>query len=192
MIFPPAIVLISFFIYFVFLQKRWIQFVGCSFVLFLFLITIQSNSFVWNPHQIPNVQLEETVNFIQLNTNSQDYLLMWGAESGVNFLSKRPAPSRYVYQYPLNLDGFTTYEMVTQFENDLKEKVPIIIIDTLNPKLPKIPDCGENYRIEGSKNLTGFYKFFCSNYYYVGKIGPLQWKVYLKNGKNLIQGIGND
>ena len=45
------------------------------------------------------------VSYVIENTAPDDQVLLIGAESGVNFMAARKAPTRYVYQYPLGLLG---------------------------------------------------------------------------------------
>lgn len=71
-------------------------------------------------------------------TETSDYVLLWGAEAGVNFAIERRSPSRFVYQYPLFHQGYGNAHIILQFLQDLQEKRPRLIIDTLDPALPPI------------------------------------------------------
>lgn len=42
----------------------------------------------------------DVVAFIEQNSSPQDYVLMIGAEAGVNFEARRESPTRFAYQYP--------------------------------------------------------------------------------------------
>ena len=55
-------------------------------------------------------------------------MLLIGAESAVNFLARREAPTRYVYQYPLALLG--RRPMFEEYFNQILENKPVLIIDT--------------------------------------------------------------
>ena len=68
--------------------------------------------------------------YIQANSSPQDSVLLWGAEAGINFLSHRRSPTRYVYQYPLRMPGYTTPQMVEEFLLELQHGQPRLIIDT--------------------------------------------------------------
>jgi len=59
----------------------------------------------------------------------EDTILVWGNEVWINFLSDRRSPTRYVYQYPLFLQGYTDTSKVESFLNDLQQKTPALIIE---------------------------------------------------------------
>ena len=68
------------------------------------------------------------IEYVSQNTNEGDQVLLIGAESIVNFLTRRQAPTRYVYQYPLALLG--RRPMFEEYFNQILENKPILIIDT--------------------------------------------------------------
>ena len=68
------------------------------------------------------------IDYIVKHTNVDDKVLIIGAESAVNFLARRAAPTRYVYQYPLALLG--RRPMFEEYFNQILENKPILIIDT--------------------------------------------------------------
>jgi len=68
------------------------------------------------------------IDYIQGNTEENDKVLIIGAESAVNFLARRQAPTRYVYQYPLALLG--RRPMFEEYFNQILEDKPELIIDT--------------------------------------------------------------
>jgi hypothetical protein len=65
---------------------------------------------------------------VSKNTQEGDHVLFIGAESVVNFLARREAPTRYVYQYPLALLG--RRPMFEEYFHQIVENKPILIIDT--------------------------------------------------------------
>lgn len=75
-------------------------------------------------------------NYIRSNSDTGDYVLLWGAESGINFVTKRRSPTRFVYQYPLYMKGYVNEQMIEEFLEDIIKKPPKLIIDTHNPKTP--------------------------------------------------------
>lgn len=75
---------------------------------------------------------------LRAGTTPQDAVLIWGAYPGLNFLSRRAAPTRYAYQYPLFTPGYATTAMLEQFLTDLKQNPPALILDTYNPRIPPI------------------------------------------------------
>ncbi|HSK88643.1 MAG TPA: glycosyltransferase family 39 protein [Anaerolineales bacterium] len=68
------------------------------------------------------------IEYILQNTDEDDQVLIIGAESVVNFLARREAPTRYVYQYPLALLG--RRPMFEEYFNQILENKPTLIIDT--------------------------------------------------------------
>ncbi len=70
----------------------------------------------------------EVIEYVGAHTGEDDTVLILGAESVINFLSRRPAPTRYVYQYPLYLLG--KRPMVEEFFDDIIQRKPALIIDT--------------------------------------------------------------
>jgi Dolichyl-phosphate-mannose-protein mannosyltransferase len=68
------------------------------------------------------------IDYVAHNTKERDQVLLIGAESVVNFLAQREAPTRYVYQYPLATLGRRS--MFEEYFNQILENKPVLIIDT--------------------------------------------------------------
>ena len=68
------------------------------------------------------------IDYVSQNTNEGDQVLLIGAESVVNFLTRREAPTRYVYQYPLATLG--RRPMFEEYFDQILENKPVLIIDT--------------------------------------------------------------
>jgi hypothetical protein len=68
------------------------------------------------------------IDYVLKNTQETDKILIIGAESVVNFLTRREAPTRYVYQYPLALLG--RRPMFEEYFNQILGNKPVLIIDT--------------------------------------------------------------
>ena len=81
-------------------------------------------------------QLQQTLQFIRTNSNSGDQVLVLGAETSLNFLSGRTAPTRFVYQYPLLQIGYSTPKMRAEFLNEITAGKPVLVLDATrtNPK----------------------------------------------------------
>jgi hypothetical protein len=79
---------------------------------------------------------ETVINYIKSNTAPDDYVLMWGAESSINFFALRRSPTRFVYQYPLYKKGYVDEQMIEEFLGDIISKRPRLIIDTKNTMTP--------------------------------------------------------
>lgn len=81
-------------------------------------------------------QQHEIVTAIQMNTSPEDTVLLWGAETAINFHAGRRSPSRFVYQYPLYNKGYVNEEMIIEFLDELIKENPRFIIDTHNSYTP--------------------------------------------------------
>lgn len=97
------------------------------------------------------------VQYIQDNSNENDYVLMWGANSAINFATRRKSPSRYVYQTPLY--NSKASDPVIEFLTDLTLNKPRLIV---LPETDKFSDFRFGYR-GGSvgglmDNLKSMYK----------------------------------
>jgi len=68
------------------------------------------------------------IDYVSKNTREGDQILLIGAESVVNFLARREAPTRYVYQYPLALLG--RRPMFEEYFDEILANKPVLIIDT--------------------------------------------------------------
>jgi hypothetical protein len=68
------------------------------------------------------------IEYVVKNTKEEDQVLLIGAESVVNFLARREAPTRYVYQYPLALLG--RRPMFEEYFHQILENKPVLIVDT--------------------------------------------------------------
>lgn len=71
----------------------------------------------------------DVVQLILRRTYPTDTVLVLEAESYINFAAGRKSPTKYVYQYPLNMPDFTTKEMVESFLNDIVHNPPTLIVD---------------------------------------------------------------
>jgi Dolichyl-phosphate-mannose-protein mannosyltransferase len=68
------------------------------------------------------------IDYVANNTQESDQVLLIGAESVVNFLARREAPTRYVYQYPLATLGRRS--MFEEYFDQILKNRPLLIIDT--------------------------------------------------------------
>jgi hypothetical protein len=95
------------------------------------ILFLQINQIRNYPSYIAVMGLNEyapVIEYIQQNTDEGDQVLIIGAESAVNFLTRREAPTRYVYQYPLQLLG--RRPMFEEYFKDILINIPVLIIDT--------------------------------------------------------------
>lgn len=78
----------------------------------------------------PTDVYRETAAYLQQRTTAQDHVLVWGAEVVVNFLARRPSPTRYVYQFPLYTEGYSQLDCIRELQSDLERRRPPFIVDT--------------------------------------------------------------
>jgi len=62
-------------------------------------------------------------------TQPGDTVLVWGNDLWINFEADRASPSRYGYQYPLFMKGYTDRGKVMAFLSDLRDSPPSLIVE---------------------------------------------------------------
>lgn len=113
------------------------------------------------------------INYITSTTSPDDYVLLWGAESSINYYSERISPTRFVYQYPLYMQRYTSEKMILEFMDDVIQNNPKLIIDTKNPSTPMYV-----FPIK-SESIDEKISYLQSNYHFVENINS--WSIYEKN-----------
>jgi hypothetical protein len=100
---------------------------------------------------------ETIVTFIKENTAPTDTVLLWGAETSINYFTERRSPTRYVYQYPLHKEGYTNETIIVEFLDDLLQNKPKYIIDTgTQDPMYQFPLSSETI-VEKTSQLEGMY-----------------------------------
>jgi hypothetical protein len=105
--------------------KNWIAVLALIGVLFL-----QGGQIQNYPDYVVNVadnSYSQIIGYVTDHTNPDDKVLILGAESVVNFMARREAPTRYVYQYPLQLLG--SRGMFEEYFQQILKNKPVLIID---------------------------------------------------------------
>jgi dolichyl-phosphate-mannose-protein mannosyltransferase len=100
-------------------------------ILLLAVILLQFGQIKYYPEYVRALAINEyapVIDYIARNTEQDDKVLIIGAESVINFLTRREAPTRYVYQYPLALLG--RRPMFEEYFNQILQNDPVLIIDT--------------------------------------------------------------
>jgi hypothetical protein len=120
------------------------------------------------------IAYNDVISYVKLHTSEDDFVLVWGAETGINFSTQRRSPSRFVYQFPLYEAGYADQKIIEEFLGDIIQHQPPIIIDTQNSDMP-IYDFGIT-----SPEISNDLQFLQSNYKVVEKLGP--WVVYEYEG----------
>lgn len=130
--------------------------------------------------------------YLERTTPPGSAVLVWGANAGVNFLSRRPAPGKFVYQYPLITSGYTSPAMIRGFLDDLRRYRPAVILDTssTNGWIPPLDAAGRagwavhpeegvsasTYRV--MPEMSALFSFVARYYRREGPIGTRGWIVY--------------
>ncbi len=102
---------------------------------------------------------DKIVNYIKQHTEHGDSVLVYGASATLNFLAGRRSPTRYVYLYPLIMNGYSSPEKVNEFLSSLQKNPPSLIVDTHNGRfspLDESPDLSSQRRSVEKKFLTDF------------------------------------
>lgn len=121
------------------------------------------------------------VEYLEKNSTDEDTVLILGAETSINFVSKRSAPTRFVYQYPLVKTGFDSSEYEAEFFRDIEQNKPRIIVDATSTNLAfttgTIGRLENTYRGQGFNQRVFQTDYFRSSCRYDRKFG--EWTAYL-------------
>jgi len=93
-------------------------------------------NYAFEVRAIKQVPWASVVDYIETHTTQEDTVLLWGAETAINYQTQRKGSTPYVYQYPLYMSGYVNEEMILKFLDDTIKKRPQLIIDTKNPETP--------------------------------------------------------
>lgn len=124
------------------------------------------------------------LSFIKDQTSPVDTVLVWGAETSINFLSQRRSPSRFSYQYPLWAEGYTSTDIAYSFLSDLGANPPALIIDTssTNDLVPPLDPLRRTRWVVGHEPLPAAEKKMVdlvrNEYRLFARIDPAGWDVY--------------
>jgi hypothetical protein len=140
----------------------------------IFLISVAVASIAWIADirylSTRGTAYNEVIAYVEQHTSPDDFVLVWGAETGINYETQRRSPTRFVYQYPLYEAGYASQQNVEEFLDAIVQQKPRLIIDTLNSLTP-IYDFGiTSPRIEGNLQLLQ------SSYKVSKQLGP--WTIY--------------
>ena len=127
----------------------------------------------------PQTDIEK---YILSNSTEDDYLLMWGAETSINFTTRRKSPTKYVYQYPLFSTKYSSAARYEVFLKEIKQNKPLLIIDNISDSDGVVNiECNDRNNIElFIETLDGLEEtldYVCSNYQLHDKVSE-KWFVY--------------
>lgn len=137
---------------------------------------------------------QQAVAYIRNHTGEGDYILLWGAETALHYLTRRPAPSRFVYQYPLYTPGYQSPELAAEFLHDITLHKPALIIDTSpgNPFIPPLDAAQRQQWLAERENsarqwyqpldMQELFTYLAANYEFQETLGSQGWAVYAYKG----------
>lgn len=144
--------------------------------------------FIRNGRITQPTEMMTLVAYLSRNTKADDYVLVFGAETAINFLTGRKSPSRYVYQYPLIAPGYATEQMVDEFFADIENNQPAFIIDSTKTNIEfatgsfPIPYKNTLVLIPDVNKPQNLMKSFFENNYFVTKchlaFSVNDWDIY--------------
>jgi 4-amino-4-deoxy-L-arabinose transferase-like glycosyltransferase len=120
----------------------------------------------------------EVVQFITDNSDEDDQVMVWGLETGINYISNRSAPSRFSYVDSLYYRSPLQAESAAILLNDITSNPPKFILDTRNPDYPFIngmsmEDCLATHPADGT-DLDKIIHFTCENYRFVDRLNGIE------------------
>lgn len=118
---------------------------------------------------------KEAIELIMELTSEEDSVLIWGAETEINFHSQRSSPTRFVYQYPLYKDGYTSLELVEEIMEDIVQNKPRLIIDTPTEGMPYL-----SFELD-SPRINELSEVILAQYLKIDSIGD--WDVYINSSE---------
>ncbi|KAA3643034.1 MAG: hypothetical protein DWQ07_21185 [Chloroflexi bacterium] len=128
----------------------------------------------------PQVKLTESdrsavLEYVAENVEEDDYLLFWGSELSLNWLSGVSNPSRHIYQAHLLNPGYANAALIDEYLTDIVNSKPLIIDSTVSegglPPLDSPPG-------QWPESLRPVYEFIENNYEFEQNLGPYRWPVY--------------
>lgn len=75
---------------------------------------------------------------IRQTSSPRDTVLVWGFQPLVHLAAERDSPSRYFYQFPLMMRGYTSGALIDGFLQDVRAKTPVAILDQRDRRLPPL------------------------------------------------------
>ncbi len=118
------------------LKKQGLQIIGLTLLTIGLLFSGSFIDYRNNNRSLQGRINEPAIQYILERTAPDDMILVWGAETMVNFYARRVSPTRFVYQYPLYRIEYTTEEMVTEFLDDIIANQPKLIFNSWGKHAP--------------------------------------------------------
>ncbi len=129
-----------------------------------------------------DAQIVEAAAYVKANTEPSDTVLVWGAETMVNFLSGRQAPSRFTYLYPLYMANYASEARIGELLRDIRQERPRLVLDTRDADTPFVDAQAAGDCVMPAQALPNgmeqIFTLICADYRYAGEVGPDHWRVY--------------
>ncbi len=120
------------------------------------------------------------VDYVFQNTKPDDYVLIWGNELAISFITGRKSPSTFIYQYPLWKKTYVSEEMARTFLEEIRAKKPLILDSSSdNPRALGILSDGW----QEIPQMQGVIAYIRENYRLVKTVGPGEWTVWQYQGQ---------
>ncbi len=89
---------------------------------------IKSAKYLWYQRSEGVQRPDPVAEYINAHTTANDLVLVWGGQAGINFLSKRDAPTPYIF-YPLFVPSRITDRIAADYYREIQETPPVLIVD---------------------------------------------------------------
>lgn len=94
------------------------------------------------------VMVHPLANYVTRHTKPNDFVLVWGASSMINFQTSRRSPTRFYYAYPLIVPSEESEENIDEFIDDLNTNRPALIVDTTMHDGDRVPPLDAQARLK--------------------------------------------
>jgi len=84
--------------------------------------------YLWTRRDQAVEKADPVVDYIKAHTLRGDFVLVWGGQAGFNYLSRRDAPTPYIF-YPLFVSSKISDRWSKEYYQSLKENRPVLILD---------------------------------------------------------------
>lgn len=123
--------------------------------------TVSNYKSLFNHKKSKNKLVAEHIN----KTYNKETILVWGNECSIYNLTNKKATVTNFYQTSFKLDTPITKEIIKNFNKQIKQKPPKIIIDVKTPSLLFLDLSNiDNISKKQQENLKDFFIFFNNNY----------------------------
>ncbi|MCP4142015.1 MAG: hypothetical protein GY755_17350 [Chloroflexi bacterium] len=91
--------------------------------------------------------------YIQNNTHSNDYVLVWGFRPSINFMANREAPSAYLAYPAMHEQSQETYAWAELYYNQLRSNKPVLVVDMIDTSIDELPSLSSEMTRRQTENF---------------------------------------